>query len=292
MKMASPYAMYSLQGQIEGAQVHTPDKVFSQNPSGVRNPGSLWTLKKAAGKTTVLLLAATALLLLSACGSKKTAQVSVSPPPEQCTPAPAPAPSLPPAAPKGPATTYPKYTKAVHVEIGVASWYGSPGYNRHSANGEVYDMYAMTAAHRTLPLNSVVRVTNLRTGQSVVVRITDRGPFIENRMVDLSLAAAKQVDVWRPGTAKVKLEVIRTPVPIDYGGRWCVQIGAFPSPEQAARFKRELQRRYRSATVLQFTGSTGEWVRVRVRDDNKEAAEAVLRQTATPDGAAFLVRLD
>jgi rare lipoprotein A len=85
---------------------------------------------------------------------------------------------------------------------------------------------------------------------------------------------------------------MHAPAPIDYGGRWCVQIGAFNSPEQAASFKRELQRRYRNATVLQFTGSTGEWVRVRVKDDEKERAEAVLRETATPEGAAFLVRLD
>jgi rare lipoprotein A len=174
----------------------------------------------------------------------------------------------------------------------MASWYGSPGYNRHSANGEVYDINAMTAAHRTLPLNSVARVTNLQTGHSVVVRITDRGPFIENRMLDLSVAAAKQLDVWRPGTARVKLEVVSTPAPVDYGGRWGVQIGAFHSQKEAASFKRELQQRYRNAAVLQFTGNTGEWIRVRVQNDEKARAQAVLHEVAAPDGAAFLIRLD
>ena len=87
----------------------------------------------------------------------------------------------------------------------------------------------MTAAHRTLPLNSMVRVTNLTTGHVAMVRITDRGPFVEDRIVDLSLAAAKAVDVWQPGTAEVKLEVLSAPAAIAQGGRWCVQIGAFHS---------------------------------------------------------------
>jgi rare lipoprotein A len=237
-------------------------------------------------------LAAIALLLLSACGGKKTAKVPVPPPPEEYPVASLPPNKVPPATPRAQEPAYPKSTKAIYVEIGVASWYGLEGSNRHTASGEVYDINKLTAAHRTLPLNTVVRVTNLRTGQSTVVRINDRGPFIENRVLDLSPAAAKQVDVWRAGTARVKLEVIRTPAPIEYGGRWCVQIGAFHSPEQAARLKRELQQHYQGATVLQFTGSTGQWVRVRVKDDDKGRAETVLRQTATPEGAAFLVRLD
>src|ERR1051326_1568082 len=87
-------------------------------------------------------------------------------------------------------------------------------------------MHAATAAHRTIPLNSVARVTNLANGRSTMVRITDRGPFIEGRILDLSLAAAQEIDVWRPGVAKVKVEVLEAPAPIDSGGRWCVQIGA------------------------------------------------------------------
>lgn len=176
--------------------------------------------------------------------------------------------------------------------MGVASWYGPPYHNRKAANGEIFDMNQLTAAHRTLPLNSIARVTNLQTGSSTIVRITDRGPFIEGRMLDLSLGAAKAIDVWRPGLATVRLEVLRTPSPITTGGRWCVQIGAFTSKEEAARLKQDLMRRYRQAQVLQFTGPTGDWVRIRVAGDDKQRAQEVARDTRTSEGAVFLVRLD
>ncbi len=234
----------------------------------------------------VLLLA-----VLAGCGRKQTARVQVPPPPEvQPTPEAQPAPDTQPTKPLEP--TVPKHAKPIYVETGLASWYGPPYHNRRGSNGEIYDMHALTAAHRTLPLNSVARVTNVETGHSAVVRITDRGPFIEGRMLDLSLEAAKQVDVWRPGVAEVRLEVFNTPAPIDKGGRWCVQIGAFSDKKQAAKLKEKLQRRYHTAQVLQFTGPTGEWIRVRVADDDKHRAESLLKETNTSEGAAFLVRLD
>ena len=111
-------------------------------------------------------------------------------------------------------------------------------------------------------------------------------------MLDLSLAAAKQVDVWRPGLARVKLEVLEAPAPIETGGRWCVQIGAFSSKNEARQLKDKLQRRYQSAQVLQFTGPTGDWVRVRVAADEKRRAQEVAQQTESAQGAVFLVRLD
>lgn len=217
--------------------------------------------------------------LLLGCGHRENARVKVPSPPDVV-----PAESATPAVPRS--------AKPIYVETGLASWYGAPYHNRRGANGEVYDMHLLTAAHRTLPMNSVARVTNLATGHSTTVRITDRGPFIEGRILDLSLEAARQVDVWRPGTAKVKLEVFSAPAPIDHGGRWCVQIGAFNDKGEASSFKQRLMRRYRSASVLQFTGPTGDWIRVRVKDDDKERAEAVMREVSAPEGAAFLVRLD
>jgi len=150
----------------------------------------------------------------------------------------------------------------------------------------------MTAAHRTLPLNSLVRVTNLTTGRSATVRITDRGPFVEDRIIDLSLAAAKAVDVWQPGTAEVKVEVLSAPAPISYGGRWCVQIGAFHSQSEARKLKEKLQNRYENANVIQFTGPTGEWVRLRPEGDDKRTAEEVASRTRVKEGGVFLVRLD
>jgi rare lipoprotein A len=153
-------------------------------------------------------------------------------------------------------------------------------------------MYAMTAAHLTIPLNSIARVTNLKTGDTALVRITDRGPFVGNRVIDLSRAAAEKLSVYRPGTALVKIEVLESPVPIDSAGRWCVQIGAFKRAEEAAELKRELVQRYPEAKVLQFTSPIGEdWLRVRVAQDDKKLAEEVVQETTTEAGV-YLVRLD
>ena len=238
-----------------------------------------------------LLAIVAAMLLLSACGGHKTAR-SHPPPPPTITPA-EPAPST---TAEGKSATPPPSVKPsgkpIYVETGLASWYGPPYHNHRGSNGEIYDQNALTAAHRTLPMNSVVRVTNLQTKQSVVVRITDRGPFIEDRIVDLSLAAAKAVDVWRPGTAEVKLEVLSAPAPIAEGGRWCVQIGAFQSEHEARKLKEKLQNRYEGANVIQFTGPTGEWVRLRPQNDDKRQAEEVASKTHVKEGGVFLVRLD
>jgi rare lipoprotein A len=175
----------------------------------------------------------------------------------------------------------------------MASWYGAPYHNRRGSNGEVYDMNAMTAAHRTLPLGSRVRVTNEKTGHSAIVRITDRGPFVEGRILDLSLSAAKAVDVWRPGVAKVKIEVLQTPASLEIGGRWAVQIGAFDGEKAANQVADHLTRRYHTARVLRFASPVGDWwVRVRVQDDDRKRAEEIARDTSTPEGSIFLVRLD
>lgn len=175
----------------------------------------------------------------------------------------------------------------------MASWYGAPYHNRRGSNGEVYDMHAMTAAHRTLPLGSLVRVTNVKTGHSAVVRITDRGPFVEGRILDLSLAAAQALDVYLPGVAKVRIEVLQTPAPLEAGGRWAVQIGSFADEKQASDLADHLQRRYHTAKVLCFASPVGDWwVRVRVLDDDRERAEALARETETSEGSVFLVRLD
>jgi len=154
-------------------------------------------------------------------------------------------------------------------------------------------MQAMTAAHRTLPLGSIVRVTNLKTGHSALVRITDRGPFIEGRILDLSQAAAKKVDVFQAGVAGVRIEVLRAPSPLETGGRWAVQIGAFEKEHSADKLADQVSHRYQSAKVQCFSSPVGDWwVRVRVQDDDRKRAEEVARNTQTPEGSIFLVRLD
>ncbi len=230
-------------------------------------------------------------LLLTGCSKHKNASNKDVPPPPTVTSAPA-RPAPPITSKSAPETTVSPKAKPIYVETGLASWYGPPYHNHKGANGEIYNQNALTAAHRTIPLNSMVRVTNETTKHAVIVRITDRGPFIEDRIIDLSLAAAKAVDVWQPGTAMVKVEVLSAPAPIDEGGRWCVQIGAFQSEHEARKLKEKLQEHYTGADVIQFTGPTGEWVRIRPEGDDKRKAQEVAAKTHVKEGGVFLVRMD
>ena len=232
-------------------------------------------------------------ILLTSCGHKVTQQQSPPPPLEQQNPV------EPPPSDRGTGQETPEKidvpadAKPIFAETGTASWYGAPYHNRRGSNGEVYNMNAMTAAHLTLPLGSIVRITNLKTNQSAIVRITDRGPFVPGRIVDLSLAAAKALDVYLPGTAKVRLEVLRSPAALDSGGRWAVQIGSFKTEKAAAKSVDHLQRRYQTAKVLKFKSPVGDWwVRIRVLEDDRQRATAVVRETQTAEGSVFLVRLD
>ncbi|MGZ4830591.1 MAG: septal ring lytic transglycosylase RlpA family protein [Candidatus Angelobacter sp.] len=214
------------------------------------------------------------------------------PPSRQPTPTPAPArPSAPPARGNG-EISVPRNAKVLYTEVGYASWYGPGFQKRNAANGQPYDMNSMTAAHRTLPLNTIARVTDVKTGDSVLVRITDRGPFVGDRLIDLSRAAARRLSVFQKGIALVRIEVLETPSPIKEGGRWCVQIGAFSDSRDASHLKEKLARRYRTAKVLQFSSPVGgDWLRIRVAEDDKKRAQEVVRETHT-DAGVYLVRLD
>ncbi len=258
-------------------------------------------LSSALSLFTLLLLSSTS------CGRHKQARVDVPPPPLIAEPgsrssgtAPAPEPQTATDLPDrnagavgNPSDRIPSDAMPMVVETGLASWYGAPYHNRRSSDGKIYDMNAMTAAHRTLPLGSVVRVTNLKTGNSAVVRITDRGPFIKGRILDLSLAAAKKTDVWRAGITRVRVDVLQTPASLATGGRWAVQIGAFKEEDGAATLVSQLTRRYHTAKVSSFSSPVGDWwVRVRVQGDDRNRAEKVVSETRTPEGTSFLVRLD
>jgi rare lipoprotein A len=182
--------------------------------------------------------------------------------------------------------------KPVSSEIGLASWYGPPYTNRKAADGSIYDQNAMTAAHRELPMGSIVRVTNLTNNQSVYVRITDRGPFVDGRIIDLSLAAAKAVDVYRPGVAKVRVEAYAPPAGSDPAGKWCVQIGAFLDPADAVQLKNDLMRRYATAKVIEFAGPTGHWVRINPLGQDKATARRIADSIHVLDAEPYLVRLN
>lgn len=246
------------------------------------------------------------MLFMSACGHPKTAHVNVPSPPEPETESvpttPEPTASIPITKEKAspPAENadlaepiLPANAKPLAAEIGLASWYGPPYHNRRGSNGKVYNMHAMTAAHRTYPLGSIVRVTNVKTGAHALVRITDRGPFIRGRVIDLSLAAAEKLDVKRAGVAKVKVELMQSPALVGSPGKWAVQIGGFPDSQVATKFADRMTRRYHTAKVLRFESPAGDWwIRVRVLDDDHERAQKLAAETKTPEGDVFLVRLD
>ena len=182
--------------------------------------------------------------------------------------------------------------RPIRSEVGYATWYTAPYRGRRAANGQVFDDRALTAAHRTLPMGSLVVVTNLKTSQSSAMRITDRGPFVDGRILDLTVASAKATGVYRAGLARVRVDVYETPKPIDSGGRWCVQIGAFHSEHQAHKLKSQLQRKYPDANVIEFPGEDSYWVRIRPQGDNREQAESIAQRLRPEEGEAFLTRLD
>ena len=250
-----------------------------------------------------------AVLLISSCGHPKQPHVNVPspPPPEPAANLPAPPQPTPKASKPTESASPPKPTeeadlaepvipagaKPIETQTGLASWYGPPYHNRRGSNGEIYNMHAMTAAHRTFPLGSIVRVTNVKTGSTALVRITDRGPFIPGRIVDLSLAAARKVDVWQPGIAEVKVELMQSGLQAPSPGKWAVQIGGMPDEKAASKLADHLTRRYHSAKVLRFKSPAGDWwIRVRVLDDDHDRAQKLATETTTPEGAVFLVRLD
>jgi len=144
---------------------------------------------------------------------------------------------------------------------GIASWYGPNFHNKLTSNGEYYNMHAMTAAHKTLPMNTMLRVTNLDNGRKIVVRVNDRGPFVKSRIIDLSNAAAHRIDMVKKGTAPVRIEVIGFNGVIGSSAgstksvvmsNYAVQIGAFRNKDGAYRYAKKYSKvngRYSSKVV-------------------------------------------
>jgi rare lipoprotein A len=177
------------------------------------------------------------------------------------------------------------------VEEGNASWYGIPFHGRHASNGEIYDMHKLTAAHRTLPFDTMVRVTNLINGKSTVVRITDRGPFVENRIIDLSMAAAHEIDSIGPGVVPVRLEILSGGEPDS--GFFTVQVGAFRERNNAERLRARLGPSY-PVFIQQYDSPDGLFYRVRVgKVPGEDAARQFGEQLRYREGfTPFVVRLD
>jgi len=225
------------------------------------------------------------LVFLSACGQKK-AQVR------------APNPSLP---------SSPSTISSSDLE-GLASYYAEPYHGRKTASGEIFDTYqGMTAAHRTLPFNTMVRVTNKTNGREVDVRINDRGPFIDGRVIDLSLRAAREIDLVGPGVAPVKLKILKegevakvprvekvavseTPTPAPPPPAFAVQVGAFENEHKAEELRKQLEKKY--PTVAIQTVSTDKTLyRVRIGEPDMETANKIVSELRKHDLKPFVVRV-
>jgi len=193
-----------------------------------------------------------------------------------------------------------------YVEEGVASWYGPDFHGKKTSNGETYDMYAMTAAHKTLPMGVYVRVTHRESSRSVVVRVNDRGPFVKGRLIDLSFVAAKELGVVGPGTAPVRVEALgyradgadgqiayREPTSYDIGS-YAIQLGAFGVMENAQRFAAEMQAKHGSSRVSEGWVDGKRFYRVWVGDyrslEQAEVAKGTFEQDDYP--GCFVVALE
>lgn len=183
------------------------------------------------------------------------------------------------------------------TETGIASWYGKPYDGRPAASGEIYDMQQLTAAHRTLPFNTWVEVTDLDNGKQVNVRINDRGPFIDGRVIDLSLAAARAIEMLGPGTARVRLTVIAAPAsdpppaaPLA-AALYAVQAAAFSDPERARSFAFSIQNQYKDTVVIETVIDAQTVWRVLVaRNLSLDDANRLSAQVKQVLGAALVVR--
>ena len=202
-----------------------------------------------------------------------------------------PTPSRTPAHPKH-AKTPPIPAAVGYTEEGNASWYGNPFHGRRASNGEVYDMYKLTAAHRTLPFETMVRVTNLNNGKTTTVRITDRGPFVDNRIIDLSQAAAREIESIGPGIVPVRIEVLGN---VDVtAGFFTVQVGAFHDRGNAERLRDRLNLSYSPIFIQQYDSPDGAFYRVRVgRISGQEAAQDFGEKLRNTEGfSPMVIRLD
>jgi rare lipoprotein A len=237
-----------------------------------------------------------ALVAVAGCGKHNVAtRPSANTPaaqPSASQPAPAPQPGASRPSGPPPANERQPAVPGAYVEEGVASWYGVPFNGRRTSNGEIYDMHEFTAAHRTLPFNCVVHVTNLNNGKQTEVRINDRGPFVANRVIDLSLSAAQAIEMVGPGTANVRLEILSGPNP--NVGFFAVQIGAFKVQENAERLKAQMEATHPPVNIATYDSPNGTFYRVRVgRMPSEDAAQKLADQLHNSEQmTTFVVRLD
>ncbi len=238
------------------------------------------------------------LVLFAACASRPRARVHQPPPAKGIPPTQRPYEILG-------EMYYPIPSAEGFVEEGIASWYGPDFHCKATACGEVYDMDDFTAAHKILPMQTYVRVLNLENGAETMVRINDRGPFVKGRIIDLSLAAAKDIGMYGNGTSLVRIEALGTPVEVNENGRkvkrlvqtvnykagdFWIQVGAFTDKGNAERLKDSLGREYGRIDIQLYDRGDALFYRVQVfAATDLDAARGVERQVGTRFPNAFLV---
>jgi rare lipoprotein A len=173
------------------------------------------------------------------------------------------------------------------VQQGIASWYGKDFHGRQTSSGEVYDMYQLTCAHQTLPLGTMVMVTNLENGKSVELKVNDRGPFVKGRIIDVSYAAAKMLDMAEKGTAPVKVEVFG-PV-VEEIQRYTLQVGSFVDETNAQRLAEQLRKSFENVHVTTMETQTQKYHRVRVGQFETKESASVMAEKLSQMGFNVLV---
>lgn len=241
----------------------------------------------------------TALLAIAGCARRAplpSPAESTAPPPAVARPAPGPEAS-PPGMPRPYRVFGRWYVPLADArgfrQRGIASWYGPEFHGKRASSGEVYNMHELTAAHKTLPLGTLVRVRHLENRRTVEVRINDRGPFVGERIIDLSYEAARRLEILGPGTAPVEIEAIAVPegAPVDlYSGAFTFQVGAFTQRENAERLRERLETRYGNAHIVETELGGVRFYRLRVGRcthlDEAAAWEARLRAEGFRDAFA------
>ena len=165
------------------------------------------------------------------------------------------------------------------AQYGVASWYGADFHGKQTSSGEVYDMYQFTCAHNTFPLGTVVMVTNLENGRSLELKVNDRGPFVKERIIDVSYAAAQMLGMWEKGTASVKVEVIGSAPELVQ--RFTLQVGSFVDETNAQKLAEQLRKSFENVSVTALETQTQKYHRVRVGQfDTRESALVVAQKLA------------
>ncbi|RMF98294.1 MAG: septal ring lytic transglycosylase RlpA family protein [Candidatus Schekmanbacteria bacterium] len=181
-----------------------------------------------------------------------------------------------------------KVSKVTYRERGIASWYGKKFHGRLTASGEVYDMYGISAAHKTLPLGTVCKVTNLRNGRSIVLRINDRGPFVKGRIIDLSYGAAKKLGFAKEGLTEVLIEA--NVKKKRWIGDYSIQVGSFIYKKNAVRLKNKLAKKYGSAFIEKYNDGKNTYYRVKVGHfKTPNSANNVMKKLSKEGFDAFIV---